>query len=275
MDVAVIGQPSGLLEEVEERLAKDGHRVVISDEGDTGDGRGRGGMRSGERKGRTADVVIDIAEPGAGDHVDRAEQVVTLLDRFHPARFVLISTVLVYAPVPDPRRWPILEGFPRRAHGEPAGRAYGQACIDAEDALVDEAGRRGVEYVILRPTVILGSSADGFGERVLTDLSERPWMAAGRYQGAGTMQWVDARDAAAAVTLAAVEPAAADEAFTIAGPAAFTSGDLARLATGRLDDLGDVSDPKFDTTKAETILGWRPAYQLVAAEPGPSGWWSP
>jgi len=266
MDVAVIGEPSGLVEQIEERLTRQRHRVV------------RRVVEQAVRQGSAgADVVIDVVEPGAGldgNGLDRAEDVVSLLDRFRPERYVLVSSVLVYAPVPDPRRWPILEGFPRRAHGDPGSRAHGQACIDAEDVLIDEAICRGIDYVILRPTVILGSCDDGFGERVLADLSDRPWLAAGRYQGAGTMQWVDARDAAAAVASAALEPAAANESFTIAGPVAFTSDDLARLASGRTDDLADAADPKFDTTKAETILGWRPAYQLVAVDSVPSAWWS-
>lgn len=247
MRVSCVGPDGGLIEQVVDRLPRQHRAVAVDDD---------------------PEVVIDIIEPGPVDPTfDRAAELTSLIDRIRPTRYILISTVLVYAPVPDPRDWPILESFDRRAHGDPVSRANGQAGIDAEDAVIDAASRSGTEYVVLRPTVIVGARPDGFAERVLDDILVAPRRAARRYQGAGTMQWVDLDDVTDAILRSVDEPAAADETFTIAGPDAFTATDLAAAVTGWSDGVEDVSAAKFGTVKAATLLGWEPVTRLELPSP--------
>ena len=184
-------------------------------------------------------------------------------------RFVFISSVLVYRPVPWPSRWPITEDFPRRAHGNAALRNYGQSKIEAEDLILDFHRQYGLEYVILRPTVAYGPGA-WFVEQLLRQLVSRPRLALARGAQLGVMQWVHVSDLAEAIVLAGTCPRAANAVFNIAGREAITMQDVAdavREIIGPFSLLDGIrsqgrargkSSPKFSIEKAQTILGHTP-----------------
>ena len=180
-------------------------------------------------------------------------------------RFVLHSSVQVYAPVPTPSRWPILEHFPLLAHGTAAAQAYGQRKIDEEKALSLAAARGSMEFVVLRPTEVFGVGG-GFAEQLLDLIDLQPAVAVGRYSATGVMQWVHVEDVADAMVAAAVNYAAADQAFNIAGPESFTVAELAEMAWSRDPFVLRADRPaKFTSVKAAAIMGWAPGRRLSDA----------
>src|SRR5262245_45273603 len=74
-------------------------------------------------------------------------------------RFVFVSSVTVYTPHRTPDTWPVRAEAPRLAHGNAQLTAYGQSLIDAEDLVFEASKRYGMEYTIIRPTVVCGRSA--------------------------------------------------------------------------------------------------------------------
>jgi nucleoside-diphosphate-sugar epimerase len=191
-------------------------------------------------------------------------------------RFVLHSSVQVYAPVPAPR-WPILEHFPRLAHGAPSAQAYGQRKIDEEDALVHTAARGPMEFVVLRSTEVFGTDR-GFAEQVLELVGLRPAAAVQRYSAIGVMQWVHVEDLADAILVAALDDTAAGQVFTIAGSESFTVTELAEAAWSRDPSPLRAERPaKFTSVKAAAVMGWSPdrplSDVLVPREPRRRGGW--
>jgi nucleoside-diphosphate-sugar epimerase len=194
-------------------------------------------------------------------------------------RFVLQSSAQVYAPVP-PSGWPILEHFPRFARETPSTQMYVQRKVDEENALLQAAGRDSMEFVVLRPTEVFGVEG-GFAEHVLELVGLRPAAAVRRYSALGFMQWVHIEDLADVVALAALDDAAADQAFTIAGPESFTVAELAEVALSRDQSLLRTDRPaRFTSVKATAIMGWVPGRRLsdTLVHPEPlrwGGWRSP
>jgi nucleoside-diphosphate-sugar epimerase len=174
-----------------------------------------------------------------------------------------VSSVLVYAPMPAGGP-PIAEHHPRHAHGDPSSRAYGQDCIDAEDVLMREWSARGLTFAILRPAMLFGSATANVSSLLLEDARRQPFVAARRYAAAGVMQWVDVRDAARAVVLAATAPTIDKDILTIAGSDAFTAPDVVR-AMWQEAELEDARPLKFDIARAGVVLGWRPECRIGAA----------
>jgi nucleoside-diphosphate-sugar epimerase len=159
-------------------------------------------------------------------------------------------------------QWPILEHFPRFAHGTPNAQTYGQRKIDEENALLYTAAQSPMEFVVLRSTEIFGTEG-GFAEHVLELISLRPAVAVQRYSAIGVMQWVHVEDLADAILVAALDDAAADQAFTIAGPESFMVSELAEAAWSNDASLLRADRPaKFTSVKAATIMGWVPDRHL-------------
>jgi nucleoside-diphosphate-sugar epimerase len=230
------------------------------------------------------DVVLDVSEPAAAGPstsagrggASRTATVQRLLRDFNgrTGRLVFVSSVLVYAPVPSPEQWPIHEHSPRKAHGDAASEAYGQDCIDAEDLIIQEWGAREDSFVIVRPTVLWGSATSNVSSRLVEAARRQPRRAARAYD-VGVMQWLDVRDAARAVALAATASTVDRDIFTLAGLDGFTARDVVASVWQEEDRLRDAEPLKFDTARAEVVLGWRPQRrvgpQVAAAGPG-SAW---
>jgi nucleoside-diphosphate-sugar epimerase len=140
-------------------------------------------------------------------------------------RFVLISTVTVFTPHPTPDTWPVRAEAPRLAHGNAQLSAWGQSMIDAEDLVFEASARYGMEYTILRPTVVCGRTAK-FAESVVTGLMRNPQQAEQLNAAWGTMQWVHGVDVARAALSAGRHPAARNETFIVAGDEIVTTFSL-------------------------------------------------
>jgi nucleoside-diphosphate-sugar epimerase len=227
-----------------------------------------------------AEVVYHLAqvEPGGGSaenlvetNVTGTEHVVRACLAGH-ARLVHLSTVMVYQPTPWPALWPITEGSPRRAHGDASLRNYGQTKIDAENRILQRRRGDGLEYVILRPTLVYGAGVP-FAEQFVRQVVARPAAAIARYAVFGTMQWVEVRDLAKAVLLAGTRPEAANTVLNIAGREAFVAFEAAglvwRLLAGDPRRFTGPSRPglggsrlKFDIRRAQALLGYSPKETL-------------
>jgi nucleoside-diphosphate-sugar epimerase len=224
------------------------------------------------------DVVVHLESPLLQREHHAAAPFAELLEAAagRVRRFVLQSSAQVYAPV-LPSRWPILEHFPRLARETPGIQMYVQRKIDEENALLQTAGRGPLEFVVLRHTAAFGLEG-GFAEWVLELVGLRPAAAIERYSALGVMQWVHAEDLADAIVVAALDDAAANQAFNIAGPESFTVAELVEAALSRDPSLLRADRPcKFASVKAATVMGWvagqRLGDALVPPEPLHWGAW--
>ncbi|MGE8637347.1 MAG: NAD-dependent epimerase/dehydratase family protein [Achromobacter sp.] len=107
----------------------------------------------------------------------------------------------------------------------PAEQALARRLIDAESALAEWAEASGVEYVILRPTMIYGGDADGNVSeiaRFIRRFGAFPVFGAAR----GLRQPVKAADIAAASLVALRVPAAANQAYNLSGGETLTYRDM-------------------------------------------------
>ena len=187
-------------------------------------------------------------------------------------RFVFTSAVSVYMPAPS-ALWPLREDAPRKAHGGEALRYFGQSKIDAENLIrrFHDEGR--FDYTILRPAVIYGPGAR-FVEQLLDGVLSRSALALARAARLGPMQWLYVTDAADAVVAAGTRPQAANETFNVAGPELVTVPRLAATVRELIrpglrfpfahegDGPDGAETPRFDTTKAQALLGFRPVVDL-------------
>jgi nucleoside-diphosphate-sugar epimerase len=213
------------------------------------------------------EIVVDLAEPVTpGDAEssvpDREHSTEVALHHALEAEvemYVLVSSVLVYAPFPSPASWPIQEHFPRRPHGDAPSRAYGASCIAAEDAVVRASARSGLGFSVVRLAVVDGSSTTPFTAELREHAERDPDEAEAQYESLGVMQWVDVRDAAAAIVDAALETTARGQAFNIAGAEAFTVHDL--VDDDRAERIAG-RPARFDLTKAEVVVGWAPRHRV-------------
>ena len=106
--------------------------------------------------------------------------------------------------------------FTKTASSVESEQALARKLIDAEAALIEWAEASGVEYVILRPTLIYGGEQDGnISEiaRFIRRFGMFPVFGAAR----GLRQPVKAADIAAASVAAATAPAAANQAYNLSG----------------------------------------------------------
>ena len=163
-------------------------------------------------------------------------------------RFVLISTVTVFTPHPTPDTWPVRADADRLAHGNAQLAAWGQSMIDAEDLVLEACERYGMEYTVLRPTVVCGRTAK-FAESVVRSVMNNAQMAEQLNTAWGTMQWVHGVDVARAALMAGQHPGARNQAFIVAGTEIVTTFSLLALL--------------WDITHME---GGENPYTIVAAE---------
>jgi UDP-glucose 4-epimerase len=123
-------------------------------------------------------------------------------------RVVHLSTIDVYGPATGE----VLEDAPL-AH---TGAEYGDSKVEAE-AVCREFLGRGLDVVILRPTIVYGPFSDSWTLEFVERLQSRPWPFPREVsQGTCNLLYVD--DLVQAIRLALTEPAAVGEAFNVNGP---------------------------------------------------------
>ena len=186
-------------------------------------------------------------------------------------RFVFVSSFHLYTPHRSVDTWPVRDDAARLAHGTPQLVALGQSLIEAEDYVFEASARYGMEYSILRPTVVCGRTA-GFAEFTIQQLMRNPAQAP-MIALWGTLQWIHGIDVARAALLAGGHAAATNERFIVGGNEPTTAYSL-------LAELWDITNPsegnpfaeaamanqpplcKFDVGKIRTTLGFAPEIPL-------------
>lgn len=123
-------------------------------------------------------------------------------------RVIHLSTIDVYGPVTGE----VDEDTPLQS----VGAEYGDAKVKAE-AVCREFMERGLDVVILRPTIVHGPFSDRWTLEFVERLQARPWpFPAEVSRGTCNLLYVD--DLVEAIRLALTEPAAVGEAFNVNGP---------------------------------------------------------
>lgn len=161
--------------------------------------------------GRALDGVDAVVHCAKGSPEVNVEGTRKLLEAAHKAgvrRMVHLSTIDVYGPVTGE----VDESSPLR----PTGSPYGDGKIAAERAC-REAGERGLEVAILRPTLVYGPFSESWTIEWAERLQSPPWMFAADDCG-GTCNLVYVDDLVGAVLHALERPGAAGEAFNVNGP---------------------------------------------------------
>ena len=205
-------------------------------------------------------------------------------------RFVLVSSVGVYG---FPEDLPIREEHPFAPR-----TLYGVTKVEAERLVRTLAPELGLEFCIVRPTIIYGTGdRNGMLDKMERMIRGRRYRLVGT--GQNTLHHVHIDDVLAGLRLAATSPAAAGQDFILAGPETITLAKLGALvarevgtplpslavplsvarAVGAVFDVmayrglvfgareppinGEKLDVMtrsiaFDTSKAERVLGYRP-----------------
>ncbi len=138
-------------------------------------------------------------------------------------RFVYVSSVGVYG---FPVRLPIDESFPYAPV-----TTYSESKVAAEQVVRRVAKEVGVEWVIVRPTIIYGSGdTNGMLDKLARMVRSGTYLLVG--DGRNTLHHTYISDTVAGVMLATAHPAAVGEDFILAGPETTTLGELSRLVAG-------------------------------------------
>lgn len=183
-------------------------------------------------------------------------------------RFVMCSSSAVYTPHDTPAMWPLEDDALREASGNPVQAAYAEVLIAAENEVLEAHARDGLEYAILRPTLVSGRKCP-FVEQIIVSVLRQPETVRAQHRLWDTMQWSHGSDIAAATLLAGEHPDAANQCILVAGDEPVTMYDVQALIwdimnVGKTDnphrDLADRNNlglRKFDPQKLQA-LGWRP-----------------
>jgi nucleoside-diphosphate-sugar epimerase len=184
-----------------------------------------------------------------------------------------MSTTAVYGLAPFPIMWPIAEDSPLAAHGSRTLRLYGWSKIEAEKAVIRTHQLNGLEYAILRPTVVYGSGSIG-AERLLSMLVQFPNLMRFEVAPNGVIQWMHVSDLVELMTRTMRDRAAANQVFNAAGGAAVSlvevSAALRMLLGPAWAPLAPLVPPParshvppFAIAKARRLLRFQPRMQIV------------
>ncbi len=272
--VAVTGAGGSLGTALVRRLVQQGHRVrgLVRDQagaerlGSTGAEPVRGDVREARNVGelvRGCQVVFHLAawmgtpfdeQLAYAVNVGGTENVVRAAAEAGTRRVVLASSIAVYGPV---REGFVTEERPLRSVGD----LYGDTKIEAERAARREAGRAGLDLVVLRPTMIYGPGSPSWTEAPFAAISRGLPVVIGDGEDLADPVYVE--DVARAFELAGSVPEAAGETFNVgAGPVTWNEF-LGSYATMTGKPLRRVPAPLARAgaraaERAERALGRRP-----------------
>ena len=226
------------------------------------------------------DVVYDLGTRLAGDggafgdiwpgSLDESDAVLEAAMSAGVRRFVFVSSVAVYRPVPRRSQWPLGEDAPLEAHGSPELERFGAAKIAAEERLA-AAGCDGLDYSVLRTSSMYGPGVS-WAERLVAGAVRRRQSSDASDAAHTPMQWTHMEDLADGVVLAGIHPAAAGRTYNVAGGELFTRSDVERAAAlarerwpwpAAMPDLSGTL--KYDISRAGTELGFHPRIGLADA----------
>jgi MPBQ/MSBQ methyltransferase len=228
----------------------------------------------------------DPADPANSDrasvlaieqNLDAANRLLAACSLRGVRRFVFTSSVAVYGPPVAIQRFPITEGADviQGDYGNVPFVQYYMAPKIAIEHMIRSFSRQcGLEYVILRPSVVYGPHAP-FAERfVLKTLAAPRWVSPDSSPGKWQMVHVD--DVAEAVVLAGRTPKARNLEFNIAGADVATEQDIKMMiwaaASAEWPDPGSPSNgyarfesyafPRYDISRASQVLDYTPRVAL-------------
>ena len=181
-------------------------------------------------------------------------------------RFVLASSRLVY---PGHLRGPIREDEP-----EGPDTFYGLSKRMGEDVLALYARTAGISTVALRIAQVVGPGDGGRGalpRLAGQGLTGGPVTVSGK--GAVVRDFVDVRDVASALELAATRPDLPNPLVANIGTGGFSVAEMAREVAAQCGlgedavvfapvEREDTSEYRLDTTRARDLLGWTASYGL-------------
>ena len=223
-----------------------------------------------DRATRGVDVVFHLAGllPGnaparlAQVNVEGTQNVAHACARNGVRRLVFASSTSVYRDSSYLFATGIAEEAPLRTLGTTDIELYGLSKVAAERRIVELGPNGRPDYVIVRAPLVYGM-ADGPDKRLINAMRTRPLLAASRLMAIRTMQSVHIHDLVQGLVLAGTNPAAANQAFNMAGAELFSPRDAAQLQSFTADifDDGPVTHPdllRYDIRKARSELGYAP-----------------
>ena len=141
-------------------------------------------------------------------------------------RFVYVSSVGVYG---WPDRLPVDESFPFAPR-----TTYSASKVVAEGVVARVARDLGVEHVIVRPTIVYGpGDTNGMLDKLARMIRSGTYLLVG--PGENTLHHTYVDDVVRGIRAAAVSPAAAGEAFILAGPETTTLAELSELVARQVN----------------------------------------
>jgi nucleoside-diphosphate-sugar epimerase len=176
---------------------------------------------------------------------------------------------------------------------------YGISKLEAEQALAVARVSGGIEFVVLRPTVVYGPGVGGNIRRLLRLAGLTRWLPLPLGGIANRRSLISVTNLASAIETAASHPRAADQTYLVSdGEDLSTSDLLMRMArglgvtprllpcpagllrlTGRLTGLRGEVDRLLgslvvDSARIRNELGWRPPQSVAEAIAETTSWWA-
>jgi MPBQ/MSBQ methyltransferase len=220
------------------------------------------------------------ADPGSALAIERNLNAVSQLLAASSAqgvrRFVFTSSVAVYGPPAMIRQFPITEDTDviLGEYGSSPFVQYYMASKIAIEHMIRSYSKCGLEYVILRPSVVYGPRAP-FAERLVQKtLAAARWTSPEAASGKWQMVHVD--DVAQAVVLAGTVPEAKNLEFNIAGAEVATEEDIKKMIWAAASAEWPAAEPaspgrarfesyqfpRYDISRAERVLKYLPQVPL-------------
>lgn len=209
-------------------------------------------------------------------NLDAVSRLLAASSAHNVRRFVFTSSVAVYGPPATIRQFPIAEDADvvQGDYGHvPFVQYYMAPKIAIENMIRCYSRQCGLEYVILRPSVVYGPGAP-FAERLVRKtLAAARWLSPESLSGKWQMVHVD--DVAQAVVLAGRMPEARNLEFNIAGAEVATEQEIKMIiwaaASGEWPDAEPASQraqfesyqfPRYDISRAARLLKYEPQVPL-------------
>ena len=209
-------------------------------------------------------------------NLDAANRLLVACTEGGVSRFVFTSSVAVYGPPVAIQRFPITEDADviQGDYGNaPFVQYYMAPKIAIEHMIRSFSRQRGLEYVILRPSVVYGPHAP-FAERfVLKTITAPRWVSPDGSPGKWQMVHVD--DVAEAVALAGRTPTARNLEFNIAGAEVASEQEIKMMVWAAASAEWPTTDrlaggtrfesyefPRYDISRAAHLLNYTPRVAL-------------
>ena len=199
------------------------------------------------------DIVVHCAYGNSGDEaVRRSVNVLGTKNALEAAlrarvkRFVHISTMQVYGPLPD---GDIDESVPRRYFGH----AYSDSKLEAEELVLEYARQHGLPAVILQPTIVYGPYSLIWTVNLLSSLRKQRHILVDGGFGFCNAVYVD--DVADSILLAAVRDEAVGESFMISAEHPVTWRDFYAGYERMLGFSGTIPMPAEEAKAYEATAG--------------------